>query len=269
VEKGNPSMRKKIVILLCLLIVAMLISCGTPHRTKSSQDSPGKTYTIAVANYDISLISVDRPAQAKQLYGEQKIETVIQEGILKSYFEDGMVGIEWRPTPDDIGLVIRNKTYDPLIVIWDEARLFDEKGNKHGLTHAGIGYEERNDSHPPTVIAARGTLEDFMHPADSFQREETHGRRSYTQNDQWERSPFLPTQIKGTADELRAKVEPLTGKTFQVLLPLQTNDVRTDYVYTFKINRVDVKEKEQKIDKKSNDGKEGSGTGRSGRRRLL
>ncbi len=268
-EEGNSSMIRKNVILPCLLIVAALISCGTPHRTKSSQDSPGKTYKIAVASYDISLISVDRPAQAKQLYGEQKIETVIQEGILRSYFEDGMVSIEWRPTPDDIGLVIRNRTYDPLIVVWDDARFFDEKGNKHGLTHAGIGYEDRNDSHPPTVIAARGTLEDFIHPADSFQREETRGRKSYTQNDQWVRSPFLPTQIKGTADELRAKVEPLTGKTFQVLLPLHTNNVRNDYVYTFKINRVDVKEKEQKIDKKSNDGKEGSGTGRSGRRRLL
>jgi hypothetical protein len=262
-------MRKKVVILPCLLIVAMLISCETPRRTKSSHDSPGRTYTIAVAIYDITLISVDRPAQAKQLYGEQKIETVIQEGILRSYFEDGMVSIEWRPTPDDIGLVIRNKTYDPLIVVWDEARLFDEKGNKHGLIHAGIGYEDRNDSHPPTVIAARGTLEDFVHPADGFQREEIHDRRSYIQNDQWNRTPFLPTQIKGTTDELRAKVEPLTGKTFQVLVPLQTYNVRNDYIYTFKINRVDVKEREQKIEKNSNEGKEGSGTGRSGKRRIL
>ena len=255
-------MRKKITILSSLLIVAVLISCETPHRTKSPYDSPGKTYKIAVASYDISLISVDRPVQAEQLYGEQKIETVNKEGILRSYFEDGMVSIEWRPTPDDIGLVIRNRTYDPLRVVWDEARLFDEKGNKHGLIHAGIGYEERNDSHPPTVIAARGTLEDFVHPADSFQREEPHGRRSDIRNDQWKRTPFLPTQSKGTADELRAKVEPLTGKTFQILLPLQAYNVRNDYVYTFKINRVNVKEREQKIDKNSNEGQEGPRTGK-------
>ncbi len=165
-----------------------------------------------------------------------------------------MVGIEWRPTSDDIGVVIRNKTYDPLKVVWDEARFIDEKGVSHRLIHSGIGYEERYDFHPPTIIVPRGTLEDFIHPADYFRWEE-YSRGSYKQQDYWVRSPFLPIQIKGTAEELRAKAEPFVGKTFQVILALQTDGVRNDYACTFKINKVDVTEKEQQPMKKSNEGK--------------
>jgi len=242
-------MKRKFFHLLVFLMVLYFISCGS----SSSLKKPERTYTIAVASYDISLISVDRPTQVQQLYGEQKIETIIREGFLRSYFEDGMVGIEWRLTPDDIGLVIRNKTYDPLKVVWDKARFIDEKGVSHRLIHSGIGYEERYNFHPPTIIVPRGTLEDFIHPADYFRWEE-YSRGSYKQG-YWMRDPFLPTQIKGTAEELRPKAEPFVGKTFQVILVLQINDVQNDYACTFKINKVDITEKEQQPVKKSNEGK--------------
>ena len=88
-----------------------------------------------------------------------------------------MVRVEWRPTSDDIGFVIYNKMYDSMKIIWDETTFFDEGGRSHRLIHSGIGYEERNDSHPPTSIAARGNLEDFIHPAYYFQQEESCGRR--------------------------------------------------------------------------------------------
>jgi hypothetical protein len=253
--------KKYIYYLLPFLVVLTLISCGS----SSSWKKPDRTYKIAVARYDISLISVCRPTQAQQLYGEQKIEAAIHEGILRSYFEDGLVGIEWRPTPDDISLVIRNKTYDPLKVVWDEARFIDEKGVSHRLIHSGIGYEERYDFHPPTIIVPRGTLEDFIHPADYFRWEE-YSRGSYKQQGYWMRDPFLPNQMKGTAEELRIKTEPLVGKTFQVILVLQIDSVRNDYACTFKINKVDVTEKEQQLLKNPNEEKR---SGRGGRRRAF
>jgi len=250
-QSENDSMKSKFYYLLVFLMVMSLTSCGST----SSRKRPEQTYTIAVASYDISLISVERPTQAQQLYGEQKIETVIQDGILRSYFEDGMVGIEWRPTPEDIGLIIRNKTYGPLKVIWDESRFIDEKGVSHKLIHSGVDYEARNDSHYPTIIDARGTLEDFVHPADYFRWEEDYSRRSHKQQGYWMRAPFLPTQIKGTAEELRAKAEPLVGKTFQVILALLIDGVRNDYDCTFKINKVDVTEKVRQPGKNPNEGK--------------
>jgi len=242
-------MRKEIVILLCTFIIATLIGCGLPNQTKSQ-----RTYTIANASYDISLISVEKCIGTKKTCGEQVVETILEEGFSKFYFEDEMVRIKWFPKPDDVVFVVNNKVDRLVRIVWDEARLIDEKGVIHRLIHSGIGYEERNDPQRPTLIAARGSLEDFVHPADYFQWEKWSSKlQGY-----WRRASFMPTQIKGTAEELRTKAEPFVGKTFQVILALQFDDVRNDYVCTFKINNVDVTEKEQQPEKKSNGSRKGN-----------
>ena len=242
-------MRKEIVILLCTFIIATLIGCGLPNQTKSQ-----RTYTIANASYDISLLSVERSTGTEKVYEKQRIETVLEEGITKFYFEDDMMRIKWRPTSNDISFVVHNKADNPVKIVWDEGKFIDAEGVTHRLIHSGIGYEERNDPHRPTLIAARGSLEDFVHPADYFQWE----KWSSKQQGYWKRASFMPTQIKGTAEELRTKAEPFVGKTFQVILALQIDDVRNDYVCTFKINNVDVTEKEQQPEKKSNGSRKGN-----------
>ena len=123
--------------------------------------------------------------------------------------------------------------------------------------------------HPPTVVAARGTLEDFIHPADYFRLEEDFGRGSYKQQGYWRRASFLPTQIKGPAEELRAKAEPFVGKTFKVILALQIDNVRNDYVNTFKINKVDVTEKVQQEPQPEKKPDEGKGSEKGSRRRTF
>jgi hypothetical protein len=255
-------MRKEIVILFCAFIIAALMSCEPPYRTKAPSDSSQRTYTIAKASYDISLISVERSTGAKKIYGEQRIEAVIEEGVSRFYFEDAMVRIKWSPAPYDIVFVFNNKAYAPVRIVWDEARFIDEKGVSHRLIHSGIGYEDRNDSHPPTVVAARGTLEDFVHPADYFQKEEDYGGKSYKQQGYWRRASFLPAQIKGTAEELRARAEPFVGKTFQIILALQIDDVRNEYVCTFKINKVAVTEEKREQEKGSDNKEKGKRSGR-------
>ena len=169
-----------------------------------------------------------------------------------------MVRIKWSPRPDDIVFVLNNKVDGPVRIVWDEARFIDENGVSHRLIHSGIGYEERNDSQPPTVVVAKSAIEDFVHPADYFQWEGGGGKRSSKQQGYWRRASFMPTQIKGTAEELRVKAEPFVGKTFQVILALQIDDIPNNYVCTFKINKVDVTEKEQQPEKKSNENGKGS-----------
>ncbi len=254
-------MRKGIVIFFYAFIIAALVSCGPSYRTKSPSDSSQRTYTVANATYDISLVSVEKSTGGKKL-GEQRIEAVVDEGIAKFSFEDEMVRIRWSPTPYDIVFVLNNKANGPVRIVWDGARFIDEKGISHRLIHSGAGYEDRNASHPPTVIAARGTLEDFVHPADYFQKEEDYGGSSSKQEGYWKRSPFLPAQIKGTAAELRAKADPFVGKTFQVILALQIDDVRNEYVCTFRINKVDVTEAKREQEKSPDNKEQGKRPGR-------
>jgi hypothetical protein len=236
--------KERIVILLCAFIIAILIGCASPYQAKSQ-----RTYTIATASYDISLISVERYTGTKKIYGEQRIDSVLEDGVSKFYFEDELVRIKWLPRPDDIVLVVNNKVGGLVRIVWDEARFIDEKGISHRLIHSGIGYEERNYLQQPAIIVGKGSLEDFVHPADYFQWEEGGGRRSSKQQGYWRRVPFMPTQIRGTAEELRAMTEPFLGKTFQVRLALQISDIPNNYVCTFIINKVDVTEKEQQPEK--------------------
>jgi hypothetical protein len=236
-------MHKKVIILFCALIVATLVSCES-----SLWKQPDRSYTIANANYDISLLSAEKSTGTEKAYEKQRIETVLEEGIQKFYFEDEMVRIKWRPAPNDIVFVVHNKADNPVMIVWDEGKFIDEKGETHKLLHSGIGYEDRNDFHPPTIIYAKNTLEDFVYPADYWQKEES-GKKSHKNQGHWKTGSFLPTQIRGTAEELRTKAEPFVGKTFQVILALQINGVRTDYVCTFIVNNVDVTEKEQQPEK--------------------
>ena len=241
-------MRKKIVILFYAFVITTLIGCELPYQTKSQG-----TYIIANASYDISLLSVEKSTGSEKVYEKQRIEIVLEAGITKFYFEDDMMRIKWRPAPNDIVFVVHNKTDNPVKIVWDEGKFIDAEGVTHKLLHSGIGYEERNDFHPPTIVYAKDTLEDFVYPADCWQKEES-GRKSHKNQGHWKRGSFLPTQIRGTAEELRTKAEPFVGKTFQVILALQINGVRTDYVCTFIVINVDVTEKEQQPEKNSNNG---------------
>ena len=170
--------------------------------------------------------------------------------------------IKWLPSPYDIVFVLNNKADRPVRIDWDEARFVDEKGLRHRLIHSGAGYEDRNASHPPTVVAARGTLEDFVHPSDYFQKEEDRGGKSSQQEGYWRRTPFLPAQMKGTAEELKAKAEPFVGKTFQVILALQIGDLQNKYVCTFRINQVRVTEAKHEQEKSPDNKEQGKRSGR-------
>ncbi len=60
--------------------------------------------------YDISMTEVERPADAKERYGEQNITSITEEGNPKYYFEDNLVKIAWLATSSDLSLVMENKT---------------------------------------------------------------------------------------------------------------------------------------------------------------
>jgi len=215
-----------------------------------------------MASYDISLISVERPVKAKEKYGEPTIGEMREDKISKYYFEDGMVRIEWRPTPLDIAFLLNNKLDDSVNIIWDEAKFFDEEGYAHGVIHSGISYDERYHSRPPAAVTRKGSLKDFIYPADYVQKAENYSSRSRTRANEWEKRTILPDQMRAAADELKAKAEPLVGKTLQVLLPLQVENVRYNYLFTFKINKVSITEEKHEQEKSSEDKGRGRRSGR-------
>ena len=265
-QYGALSMEKKTIALpLCLFLMTLLLGCDSHNRTKSSPYNSSRTQKVAKARYDIAMIGAEKSVASPHQVEAQRIETVFEAGMIKYRHEDNMVRIEWRPAPVDIIFTIYNKTGSPVKIVWDEARFVDEKGLSHRLIHSGIGYEARNLPQLPTVITGGINLEEFIHPLDYFQWEEIHGMSAAKKEGYWDRAPFLPTQIlKGTVEELRAKAGAMVGKTFQTILSLEINQIRIDYLCTFRIDHMGIAESEEPMRRNSGDSK---GSERSGRRR--
>ena len=63
-NKKIYDMCKEVIILFCALIVATLVSCESSSLWKQ----PDRPYTIANANYDISLFSVEKTTGTGKVY---------------------------------------------------------------------------------------------------------------------------------------------------------------------------------------------------------
>ena len=195
------------------------------------------------AIYSLSLQTVERPQKATQRYGPQKIDILSTNEKYKFYFEDNLVKILWIVTSRHIAFLLQNKTDHSIKIPWDEAAYVDETGRSHRLMHSGIKYSDRDRPIPQSVVVRKGILEDTIVPTDYISWSEG---TKYSAGS-WDEKPLLPDSdfhgdyIKGkypTLEDFDNAVKSYIGKTIQVLLPLQIEDVINDYIFTFKIDSV-------------------------------
>jgi hypothetical protein len=238
---------KKLAVSVSLMFLCMVILVGcVPPRTYTP---PPYTYTpppkkpFFKANYDISLSEVERPAKAKNRYGEQKLSKIKDGEVYKYYFEDDMVKILWLPLPANITFILENKTNYSIKIIWDDASFVDTTGGNHRVMHSGVKFSDRNNPQPPSVVIRKGRIDDLVYPSDYTYYRKGHYSRYSSDPGGWEEKPLFPVnKIGGEIDELKKECEVYIGKTIQVLLPMQIEDVVNDYIFTFRINSVEVKQ---------------------------
>ncbi len=189
--------------------------------------------------YDIGLYKVEKPAETKERYGESKISKLKEKGVEKYYFEDEMLKIIWFPTPSGISFFLTNKTDHTIKIIWDEAAYVDENGISHRVIHAGIKYIDINSFQTPTVVVRKSSLEDLIFPAENiYYLSGEHGG--------WREEPLFPENVPDYMlnEEFKNRY---IGKTIQVLLPIQIEDVINDYIFIFKINNISIEGKDPYI----------------------
>jgi hypothetical protein len=205
----------KIKILVLGLIVLFIFGCAMLR--------------MHMLNYSISLIEVERPMEAKERYGEQKI-TYIDEEDYSYAFEDEMIRILWLPTSSKMAFLLENKTDYSIRIIWDEAAYVDENGQSHRVMHSGVRYIERDNPKPPSVVVRKGKLTDVIFPTDYV----------VSGSSGWEETPILPdSQMGGDPQKLLGNAKKYINKTIQILLPIQIEEFTNDYIFIFKINDVE------------------------------
>ncbi|NTU41579.1 MAG: hypothetical protein HGA78_00700 [Nitrospirales bacterium] len=201
-------------------------------------------FYFSTADYDISLYKAERPSEARNRYGEQKVQQTHEGGISKFYFEDEMVQILWTPSSSGISFYLTNKTAHSIKIIWDEASFIDEKSLGHRVMHSGVKYIDRNNPQPPTVVVRKGSVTDIIVPTDKVYWREGYFGKYISSPGGWEELSLFPDfSVSSGSEQLRAAVEKYKGKTFQILLPLQIENTVNEYIFTFKINDVVITNK--------------------------
>jgi len=173
-------------------------------------------------HYDIGLTAVERPQDARARYGGTTITRLDTAGLGKYLFEDQLVSMAWIFTRDRLAFKLTNKTRYSLKVLWDEASYLDAGGQSHRVMHNGVKYIDRSLTEPPSVVIRGGSLEDVVLPIDYV----------YGNGADWIEGPFFP----GRLDHAKQ----LTGKSVQVLLPLEVEGVVNEYIFLFRINDVEA-----------------------------
>jgi hypothetical protein len=114
--------------------------------------------------------------------------------------------------------------------------------------HSGVKYTDRASPQAPSIIARKASIEDIVFPTDYVKWEE--GSR-YSAGKWGEKPFFLDNDFHGkvlkgiysTLSSFEEDAKSNIGKTIQVLLPLQIEDIVNDYIFTFTVDDVLCSEK--------------------------
>jgi hypothetical protein len=222
-DMGDDKMKTlnelKRAILLGLSILTLSICFGCATR---------------VIYYPMKLKEVERPAKAKERYGNQKITKVTaSDGKDEYQFEDEMIRVSWLIMPNQIGFTMVNKTNHSIKIAWDEAAFVDVLGVSQRVIHSGVKYIEKSNPQPPSVVVRKGIITDIVVPSSNI----------YYDNllNTWKVGFLLPTVRGNTTEELRRQAQQYVGRTIQVLLPLQIEDVVNEYIFTFEIESFQIR----------------------------
>jgi hypothetical protein len=213
-----------------LLVASGLCSIGSACASVP-QGPPEPRRRFQIPEYVIRLAEVERPASARQRYGEQVITQVPDTGAARYAFEDNLVRIVWVATSKRIHFDLTNKTQYSVRIPWDEVAFVDTAKQSHPVMHVGVKYTDCSASKPPSVVVQRGSVSDVMIPCSNVE---------FSLGD-WRVNGFLPDQgdLAVSPDSILASIKPEIGKRVQVLLPLQIQDVTNEYLFTFEV--VDVR----------------------------
>jgi hypothetical protein len=194
-------MRQTLVIGLLFLLFT---GCGVSRYT---------------AEYEASLSEVRRPADAEQRYGAKEVT----ETDSSYTFEDEFVKSIWVPADGVFYVDIENKTENSIQIDWNQAAYVGPNGNSQRLIHGEVRRYQANQSLPPTVIPAGGSVSKSIGSMEAFSGELFPV--SYSTS---------TTDTSGVAN-FRQRVDAYEEREVQVLLPLKIEEEVNEYTFTFDV----------------------------------
>lgn len=185
-----------------------------------------------VAFYSVGLESVESPADAKQQFGETKVVTLEENGISKYHYEDDFIEIVWFVDSKQFNFDLKNKSNHTIRINWDDISYVDINGTVGRVMHAGVKYNERNNSQPSTVIPKGASLSDILLPTDNvFFVNST----SYMVGG-WKEKYLLPSVF--TKETIKTSPQKIVGRKMSILMPIVIENIQNDYTFIFNVEKV-------------------------------
>lgn len=175
--------------------------------------------SLYTAEYEASLSEVRRPADAEQRYGAKEVT----ETDSSYTFEDEFVKSTWVPAAGVFYVDIENKTGNSIQIDWNQGAYVGPDGNSQRLIHGDVRRYQANESLPPTVIPAGGSVSKTIGSMEAFEGELFPV--SYRN---------VGTDTSGAAS-FRERVDAYEETEVQVLLPLKIEEEVNEYTFTFDV----------------------------------
>ena len=211
-------MRKSIKVFCSCLIAGMFIVIAFGCASQKA------------ASYNVSLSSVESPADAKVQFGETKIVTFTDEAaaITKYSYEDDFVAITWYVDYRQFNFTLRNKSDHTIKINWDDISYVNYNGQTGRVMHSGVKYTDKNNSQPSTMVPKGASISDILLPTDNV----------YWVSGQyggWREKSLIPNTTSKEAD-IDALASSYVGKSMTILMPIYIENVQNDYVFKFNID---------------------------------
>lgn len=205
--------------------------------------------------YDLSLSSVNRPADVAKPYGDKTIVSFADHAKPVYTYEDEYIHITWLFTQTQFVFEITNVSDNSISLNWDKMKYVDYKGNVINIVHTGEGdapnavsfdlngnvvftfvSNGKNDIFQvPTTVPAKASYKDYLEPIVKGHYE--------GEPDNWKRGSFFPQKTIHAAnlDNFKKASESIRVR---LHFPITINGTDNDYVFEFRIN--DIKQLKKK-----------------------
>jgi hypothetical protein len=188
----------------------------------------------------ITLASCSSAKMMKNFYGDtykykyELIKPIVDTSLI---FEDSTTKFTFTISAKEIDFVAKNKTEQPIKIIWDEASLVIY-GSAEKVMHNGTKYIDRNNSQPPTTIPGNAHIDDLVVPTSKVYYREGYYSTTYSNAGGWETNDLFPTQdLK--SEETKSLINASKGQEFTLYLPVRDpNGKEIGYSFVFKIRDV-------------------------------
>jgi hypothetical protein len=132
-------------------------------------------------------------------------------------FEDEFVRLVFSVSEKQIGFAIQNKTATAITIDWNQLAYIDPSGGSHKVIHQGVKYASSGEMMAPTVVPPTANVSDLIYPADYVTWDDVL-------------HDWVKKSILAERDQ-----EKHIGESFSAFMPLQINEGKKEYLFTFKI----------------------------------